>query len=157
MSRIIEIRNHYIAKWPKLKTFIDERPGTICLGIQVDEEVEAVILVGQGRIHHLHVKEGSRRGGYGTELVEYVTRNHSEGKKLRATVSPDNIAAVMLFMKCGYRVLGKDVTWGDNRYVMEYDMDWTFKGEDPLVDMKAEFEDMADHLYVVEALPVRIK
>lgn len=157
MSRVIEIRNHYIAKWPKLKEFVDERPGTICLGIQVDEDIEAVILVGSGRIHHLHVKEDSRRGGYGTELVDYVTRNHNDGAKMRVVVRPDNTAAVMMFMKCGYGIIGKDVTWGDNRYLLEHDMNWSFKGVDPFVEMKDEFEEMADHLYVIEALPVRIK
>lgn len=157
MSQIIEIKKHYLEKWPKLKEFVEERPKTICLGIQVDEEIEAVMLLGGGRIFHMHVKEESRRGGYGTELVDYATRNHSEGRKMRTVVSPDNDAAVMMFMKAGYRVLGKDVSWGDNRYLMEYDMDWSFKGTDPFTEMKAEFEDMADKLYVVEALPVRIK
>lgn len=157
MSQVIEIKKHYLEKWPKLKEFVEERPNTICLGIQVDEEIEAVMLLGGGRIFHMHVKEESRRGGYGTELVNYATRIYSEGRKMQTVVSPDNDAAVMMFMKAGYRVLGKDVTWGDNRYLMEHDMDWTFKGKDPFTEMKAEFEDMADKLYVVEALPVRIK
>ncbi|AQT27968.1 N-acetyltransferase [Vibrio phage pVa-21] len=157
MSRVIEIRNHYLAKWPKLKEFVDERPGTICLGIQVDEDIEAVMLVGGSRIHHIHVKEESRRGGFGSELVAYAVRNYSNGEKMRCVVAPNNTAAVRMFMNCDFGVVGKDVTWGDNRYVMEHGMQWEFKGVDPLLEMKAEFEDMADHLYVVEAAPVRIK
>ncbi len=156
-GRIIEIRDNYLAKWPMLKVFIDERPGLICLAYQIEEEVEAVMLVGGGRIYHIHVKEESRHGGYGRELVDYAVRNYSDPKDGMATVvEPTNDAAVVMFIKCGFRINGFEVTWGDNRYLMTHNKSWTFKGDDKLLPIKNDLEDLAEHLYVVEALPFRI-
>lgn len=157
MPRAIEIKHSHLAKWPHLKEFIDRWPGTMCFGMLDDEDICGVILADEGRIHHIHVNEESRRGGYASLLVDYVTINMAtEKQKMRVVVEPDNIPAVQMLISCGYRIVGFNVTWDDNRYVMEYDFCWKYKIEDRNKEMKDDFVKMAESMYVVEAVPVRI-
>lgn len=155
MGQIREIREHYLAKWPQLLEYIKERPNVKCYGLIVEEDVEAVMLMSHNRIYHIHVNHESRNGGYGSKMISFAIANYDfKSGPLTCAVAPDNKEAVLAFLKMGFRIVGFEVSWGDNRYNMHYNADWEFKGEDPDQLMKESLESMANYLYVIEALPV---
>jgi len=155
MSRIIEIKESHLNKWSAIKEFVQLRPDVICYALLDESEVSGLVLADTNRVHFIHVNPEVRRGGVARTLLEYVTRNLSTGK-MRAVVEPDNLVAVQSFLSCGFRIIGFDVTWKDNRYLMEYDNVWRMTSPDPDTYMKQDFIDMAEKMYVIESVPVRI-
>ncbi len=72
-------------------------------------------------IINLFIEENYRNKGYASELLEYVIRNHRNVNKIMLEVKEDNIPAINLYKKFGFKKISERKRYYKNKtaYIME--------------------------------------
>ncbi len=150
--RVIEIEPDYVSKWESLREFLESRPTIQIKGVVDDGVVRAIILHDEVRIYHVYTNKDSRNSGMAKLLISYVSNIYHKNV-ITAVVERDNMHAVRAFLENGYLITGFNVTWGDNRYVMQRNVKHPKASPDPFREVNNEIESMIEHMFVVEVLP----
>jgi len=116
---------------PLLCTMIEARPLEGFIVAEEDGEIcgylLGTLLMDEARILLIAVKEGRRRKGVGTRLVnEYIDSVKGRASMVRLEVRSSNLSAQTFYFKMGFRFIGLVNNYyrnGDNAYIMVKPMD----------------------------------
>lgn len=157
-TKIIEVNPEYVAKWG-LEQFLKERPGTKAI-VAIDmEDAIGALLFTDGYITHVHVCEEFRRGGFGTQLLEYAKNELAKDKALKAVVGDHNPGAQAFFLKNGYRYAGRSILGKSTASIMEHRPYLPVEADhaDRETILSTAMSDMLAAFYAVEVAPIHIK
>lgn len=147
----------YMCKFHGLQEYLSERPDINGYALIDDVMLCGVLLMEPSRIHYVLVPEECRRGGYGTELVNYAVNSLSDkGRDVLARVPGNDQRALSFMISCGFEIVGWSLNNSDDRgYLLSHR-----RNKLPVVPMStdamaASVLEMVDKLLVVETLPVR--
>jgi L-amino acid N-acyltransferase YncA len=153
--RIIEFTEEHLKKFPALAQYVAERDGLKVVGYVDEGQCVGAIVYNGARVEYVHVATDMRRSGYGETLLQHAIDKHTHDH-LRASVETDNLPALQLFLKSGFKIVGFGHGWGDRRYVLEYHSG-RLKPSPPMNQpMREAVAQLVDTVYAVEVLPVRV-
>lgn len=157
-TKFIEVNPEYLAKWG-LEEYLKERPGTIAIvAIDMEDAVGGLFFT-DGYITHVHVCESFRRGGFGSQLLEYANNVLAKEKSTKAVVGDHNPDAQAFFLKNGYRYAGRSILGKDSAALMERKVIMPKEGEHANREavLGTAINDICAAMYMVEVAPVKIK
>lgn len=157
-TKFIEVNHEYLAKWG-LEEYLKERPSTVAIvAIDMEDAVGGLFFT-DGYITHVHVCEDFRRGGFGSQLLEYANNVLAKEKSTKVVVGDHNPIAQAFFLKNGYRYAGRSILGNDTAALMERKVTLPKEGEHANREaiLGTAIADMCAAMYTVEIAPVRIK
>lgn len=157
MLKIRELDNNFLLKWPYYANIVNEWQDVKCL-MAMDLNVPVGLLVASGgRVLHMFVRVGERRGGIGKTLLNYfMTTNKDRGVETTVLVSSSNTEALCFFIHCGLVYWGKGI-YKDTKGILLRSERPAPKSKDQIADrerlLSSIGEDMLGKILVMEVPP----
>lgn len=157
--KIREIDGDFIRRFDHFKISLEGWDSVVGYAALDLNRPVGIIVVANGRIHHVYVEEESRRAGIATQLVQYVINVAPKNSvPVCAVTSFDNRIAQALFIKAGMNFWGRSI-FGDS-------VGWLFRAAKPSgssesiiareVALAMDAERLIKSVLVMEVAPVII-
>ncbi len=154
---IVEIKKEHLDKWPPLKSFIAERPDCRCFVSHEDGVINTIMLTNHSRVIYVYTRPESRRAGFATSMVHHFIFNVlDQHSACSVVIEPENSEAIKLFVGCGFKFKGKDVTWKRHRVLLEYNVEWPSPIPDEEDAIRESLDDVLNKTTLIESETVYI-
>lgn len=154
MSQMVALGREYLQKWPAIATYLKERPELSGWLLLDDQLPRSLVITAPDRIHYLYTEEGSRRGGYASELIGRLLSSNIVTHTVRVCIAKADIPTLGVFLKADFQIVGFRVGDSIPTYVLEYVKPLLIASHRDQHCLDNACQDLLDKVHVVDALPI---